>query len=51
MSRGSRAKEIDAVIDRGAMRLDKLSETVLAERVQKLAGATGRWRINRVNDT
>ena len=51
MSRGSRANGIDAVIDRGAMRLDKLSETVLAERVQKLAGTTGRWRVNRVNGT
>jgi hypothetical protein len=51
MSRGSRAKEIDSVIDRGAARLDKLPETELAERVQKLAATTGRWRVNRVNDT
>src|SRR5437764_8385681 len=51
MSRGSRAKEIDSVIDRGAARLDKLPETQLAERVQKLAATTGRWRVNRVNDT
>lgn len=51
MSRGSRAKEIDTVIDRGAARLDKLPETDLAERVQKLAATTGRWRVNRVNDT
>jgi hypothetical protein len=51
MSRGSRAKEIDSVIDRGAARLDKLPETELAERVQKLPATTGRWRVNRVNDT
>jgi len=47
----SRAKEIDTVIDRGAARLDKLPETELAERVQKLAATTGSWRVNRVNDT
>jgi hypothetical protein len=51
MSRGRRAKEIDSVIDRGAARLDKLPETELAESVQKLAATTGRWRVNRVNDT
>src|SRR5438045_4773308 len=51
MSRGRRAKEIDSVIDRGTARLDKLPETELAERVQKLAAITGRWRVNRVNDT
>ena len=51
MSRGRRAKEIDSVIDRGTARLDKLPETELAERVQKLAATTGRWRVKRVNDT
>jgi hypothetical protein len=51
MSRGRRAKEIDSVIDHGAARLDKLPEAELAERVQKLAATTGRWRVNRVNDT
>jgi hypothetical protein len=51
MSRGSKAKEIDSVIDRAAARLDKLPETELAERVQKLAATTGRWRVDRVNDT
>jgi hypothetical protein len=50
MGRGSKAKQIDAVIDRGAARLDTLPETDLAARVQKLAAATGRWRVNRVND-
>src|SRR2546423_10816811 len=51
MSRGRRAKEIDSVIDRGTARLDKLPKTALAERVQKLAATTGRWRVNRMNDT
>lgn len=51
MSRGSRAKEIDGVIDRGAARLDKLPETELAERVQRIAASTGRWSVKRVNDT
>ena len=51
MSRSSKAKEIDAVIDRGAARLDKLPETVLAERVQRIAASTARWRVNRANDT
>ena len=41
MSRGRRAKEIDSVIDVGAARLDKIPETELAERVQKLAATTG----------
>jgi len=41
----------DAVIDRGAAHLDSLAETEVAERVQKLAAMTGRWRVNRVNDT
>lgn len=51
MSRSSKAKEIDGAIDRGAGRLDKLPEAELAERVQKIAATTGRWRVNRVNDT
>ena len=51
MSRGSKAKDIDSVIDRGAARLDKLPESELAERVQRVAAATGRWRVNRVNDS
>ena len=51
MGRGKRGKEIDAVIDRGAAHLDSLAETEVAERVQKLAAMTGRWRVNRVNDT
>ena len=51
MSRSSKAKDIDTLIDRGAARLEKLPESVLAERVQKLATTTGRWRVNRVNDT
>jgi hypothetical protein len=51
MSRRSKAKEIDAVIDRGASRLDKLPEAELAERVQRIAASTGRWRVNRVDDT
>jgi hypothetical protein len=50
MSRGSKAKDIDTVIDRAAARLDKLPETELAERVQKIAATMGRWRVNRVND-
>ena len=44
-------KDIDTLIDRGAARLEGLPETALAERVQKLAATTGRWRVNRVNDT
>ena len=51
MSRRSKVKDIDTLIDRGAARLEELPETALAERVQKLAATTGRWRVNRVNDT
>jgi hypothetical protein len=51
MSRSSKVKDIDTLIDRGAARLEKLPESALAERVQKLAATTGRWRVNRVNDT
>ena len=51
MARAAKRKDIDAVIDRGAARLDKLPETVLAERVQKIAASTGKWRANRVNDS
>jgi len=51
MSRRSKGKEIDAVVDQGAARLDKLPETGLAERVERVAATTGRWRVNRVNDT
>ena len=51
MSRSSKVKDIDALIDRGAARLEKLPESALAERVQKLAATTGRWRVNGVNDT
>jgi len=51
MSRGSKGKEIDGVIDRGAALLDKLPETALAERVQRIAASTGRWRVNRLDDS
>jgi hypothetical protein len=51
MSRSSKARDIDSLINRGAARLEQLPEAILAERVQKLAGTTGRWRVNRVNDT
>jgi hypothetical protein len=50
MARAAKKKDIDAVIDRGAARLEKLPETVLAERVEKIAASTGKWRVNRVND-
>jgi hypothetical protein len=51
MSRRSKVKDIDTLIDRGAARLENLPESALAERVQMLAATTGRWRVNRVNDT
>jgi hypothetical protein len=51
MSRSSRVKDIDTLIDRGAAGLEKLPGSALAERVQKLAATTGRWRVDRVNDT
>jgi hypothetical protein len=51
MARASKRKDIDALIDRGAERLEKLPETVLAERVQKIAASTGKWRVNRVNNS
>src|SRR5216110_1027954 len=51
MARSRKSKEIEGVIDRGAARLDKLPETVLAERVEKVAARTGQWRVNRVNNT
>jgi hypothetical protein len=51
MSRSSKVKDIDTLIDRGAARLEKLPESALAERVQKLAATIARWRVNRVNDT
>ena len=50
MARASKRKDIDAVIDRGAARLEKLPETVLAERVEKIAASTGKWKVNRMND-
>ena len=51
MSRRSKVKDIDTLIDRGTARLEELPEAALAERVQKLAATIGRWRVNRVNDT
>lgn len=51
MSRSSKVKNIETVIDRGAARLEKLPESALAERVHKVAAMTGRWRVDRVNDT
>ena len=49
MARSGRGKEIDGVIDRGAARLDTLPESVLVERVQKVA-ATTNWTIERLGD-
>jgi hypothetical protein len=49
MARPSKKKDIDAVIDRGAARLEKLPETMLAERVEKIAASTDKWRVNRIN--
>ena len=51
MARAAKIKNIDVVIDRGAARLEKLPGTVLAERVQKIAASTGKWRVNRVNNS
>lgn len=45
MARAARGKEIEAVIARGAARLEKLPETVLAERVEKIAASTGKWKV------
>jgi len=45
-----RRSEVDSIIDSGASRLDTLPQTVLAERVERIAGSTGKWRVNRVND-
>jgi hypothetical protein len=46
-----RRNELDSIIDREASRLDTLPQTVLAERVEQIAASTGKWRVNRVNDT
>ncbi|MBV9501420.1 MAG: hypothetical protein JO138_18795 [Acidobacteriaceae bacterium] len=47
----TRNRNVESIIDRGAARLDKLPELVLAERVERLAATTARWRVNRVNNT
>jgi hypothetical protein len=49
MGRAAKTKNIDVVIDRGAARLEKLPESVLAKRVEKIAASTGKWRVHRVN--
>jgi hypothetical protein len=45
-----RGSELDSIIDRGSSRLDTLPQTVLAERVERIAASTGKWRVNRVNN-
>jgi hypothetical protein len=50
MGRAAKTKNIDVVIDRGAARLEKLPESVLAKGVEKIAASTGKWRVHRVND-
>lgn len=51
MARAAKRKDIDTVIDQGAARLEKLPEALLAERVEKIAASTGKWKVNRVNDS